>query len=144
MNKDEIYSDKIIKGSRTYFFDIKKSENEDLYLKISESKKTQDGFDHFRIMVFEENLKDFATAFKKAIEKFKSLKKQKDKTYSVEKIRETHKKAYLHWTQEDDNKLKTLFYEGKKVEELAKIFERKKGAVSSRIKKLELQEKYGK
>ena len=40
MADNEIYSDKITKGTRTYFFDIKKSENGDLYLKISESKKT--------------------------------------------------------------------------------------------------------
>ncbi len=47
MADNEIYSDKITKGTRTYFFDIKKSENGDLYLKISESKKTSDGFEHY-------------------------------------------------------------------------------------------------
>lgn len=98
MNKNEIYTNKIIKGSRTYFFDIKKSENGDLYLKISENKKSQNGYEHYRLMVFEEDLKDFVEAFEKSLSKFKELKKPKQidsKSYSVEKIRHTHKQAYL-------------------------------------------------
>ena len=147
MADNEIYSDKITKGTRTYFFDIKKSENGDLYLKISESKKTSDGFEHHRLMVFEEDLKDFVETLKKSLTKFKELKEPKQtdsKAYSVQKIRETHQQAYLPWTTEDDNKLELLFCEGKKVKELAEIFGRNAGAISSRIKKLELKEKYGK
>ena len=145
MNDNEIYSNKITKGSRTYFFDIKKSEKGDLYLKISESKKTQSGYEHHRLMVFDEDLKDFVEALKKSLTKFKELKEPKDgKTYSVEKIRETHQQAYLPWTAEDDNKLELLFCEGKKAKELAEIFGRNVGAINSRIKKLELKDKYGK
>lgn len=147
MSDNEIYSDKITKGSRTYFFDIKKSEKGDLYLKISESKRTESGFEHHRLMVFDEDLKDFVEALKKSLTKFKELKEPKQadgKTYSVEKIRETHQQAYLPWTTEDDNKLELLFCEGKKVKELAEIFGRNVGAINSRIKKLELKEKYGK
>src|SRR5690606_22679943 len=114
MSDNEIYSDKITKGSRTYFFDIKKSENGNLYLKISESKKTGSGFEHHRLMVFDEDLEDFVETLKKSLTKFKELKEPKDgKTYSVEKIRETHQQAYLPWTAEDDNKLEMLFCEGK-------------------------------
>jgi len=145
MDDNEIYSDKITKGSRTYFFDIKKSENGNLYLKISESKKTGSGFEHHRLMVFDEDLKDFVETLKKSLTKFKELKEPKDgKTYSVEKIRETHQQAYLPWTAEDDNKLEMLFCEGKKAKELAEIFGRNVGAINSRIKKLELKDKYGK
>lgn len=145
MHDNEIFSDKITKGSRTYFFDIKKSENGNLYLKISESKKTGSGFEHHRLMVFDEDLKDFVETLKKSLTKFKELKEPKDgKTYSVEKIRETHQQAYLPWTAEDDNKLEMLFCEGKKAKELAEIFGRNVGAINSRIKKLELKDKYGK
>jgi DNA-directed RNA polymerase specialized sigma24 family protein len=145
MQDKEIYSDKITKGSRTYFFDIKKSEKGDLYLKISESKKTQSGYEHHRLMVFDEDLKDFIEALKKSLTKFKELKEPKDgKAYSVEKIRETHQQAYMPWTTEDDNKLELLFCEGKKAKELAEIFGRNVGAINSRIKKLELKDKYGK
>ena len=96
-------------------------------------------------MIFDEDLEDFVEALKKSLTKFKELKEPKDgKTYSVEKIRETHQQAYLPWTAEDDNKLELLFCEGKKVKELAEIFGRKVGAINSRIKKLELKDKYGK
>ena len=78
-----------------------------------------------------------------ALKKLKEPKQTSDKSYSVEKIRETHKKAYSHWTTEDDNNLELLFCQGKKIKELAQIFERNKGAISSRIKKLDLKEKYG-
>jgi len=147
MQGNEIYSDKITKGLRTYFFDIKKSEKGDLYLKISESKKTASGFEHHRLMIFDEDLKDFVETLKKSLTKFKELKEPKQtdgKTYSVEKIREKHKQAYLPWTKEDDNKLELLFCEGKKAKELAEIFGRNIGAINSRIKKLELKDKYGK
>lgn len=145
MQDNEIYSAKITKGSRTYFFDIKKSEKGDLYLKISESKKTASGFEHHRLMIFDEDLNDFVETLKKSLTKFKELKEPKDgKAYSVEKIRERHQQAYLPWTTEDDNKLELLFCEGKKAKELAEIFGRNIGAINSRIKKLELKDKYGK
>ncbi|MBK6948380.1 MAG: DUF3276 family protein [Haliscomenobacter sp.] len=92
------------KVHRLTFFDIKKSEKGDLYLKISESKKTQSGYEHHRLMIFDEDLEDFVEALKKSLTKFKEIKEPKDgKTYSVEKIRETHQQAYLPWTAEDDN-----------------------------------------
>lgn len=147
MNDKEIYSNKITKGNRTYYFDINESEKGDLYLKISESKKTISGFEHHRLIIFYEDLKEFVEIFKKSLTKFKELKEPKQtdtKTYSVEKIRETHKQAYLPWTEEDDNKLELLFCEGKKAKELAEIFGRNIGAINSRIKKLELKDKYGK
>ena len=145
MQDNEIYSAKITKGSRTYFFDIKKGEKGDLYLKISESKKTASGFEHHRLMIFDEDLNDFVETLKKSLTKFKELKEPKDgKAYSVEKIRERHQQEYLPWTTEDDNKLELLFCEGKKAKELAEIFGRNIGAINSRIKKLELKDKYGK
>ena len=67
----------------------------------------------------------------------------KTKAYSVEKIREKHKHAYMPWTEEDDNKLELLFCEGKSTKELSELFGRNKGAINSRIKKLELKVKYG-
>lgn len=63
-------------------------------------------------------------------------------TYSVEVCRIDHPNAYMPWTQEDDDKLEQLFCEGKTTKELSEIFQRKQGAIRSRVKKLELEEKY--
>jgi hypothetical protein len=96
-------------------------------------------------MVFDEDLKDFVETLEKSLTKFNELKEPKDSIlYSVDKIRETHQQAYLPWTTEDNNKLELLFCEGKKAKELAEIFGRNVGAINSRIKKLELKDKYGK
>lgn len=53
-----------------------------------------------------------------------------------------HKNAYTLWTKQEDYKLEQLFCEGVKIKKLAEIFERNEGAIRSRIKKLELNEKY--
>lgn len=65
------------------------------------------------------------------------------KKYSIEQIRTKFKNAYKPWTSDDDERLELLFCQGKKVKELAEIFDRKTGAIRSRINKLELREKYG-
>lgn len=63
-------------------------------------------------------------------------------TYSVEACRIDYPNAYMPWTQEDDDKLEQLFCKGKTTKELSDIFHRKQGAIRSRVKKLELEEKY--
>lgn len=63
----------------------------------------------------------------------------KEKKYSVEKFREKHKDAYMPWSEPLDKELTKLFREGKSVKLLAEYFERTKGAIYSRIKKLELK-----
>lgn len=56
-----------------------------------------------------------------------------------EKIREIHPNAYRSWDTSQDEKLRELFAKRIPVSELAKIFERKKGAISSRLIKLGLR-----
>lgn len=54
-----------------------------------------------------------------------------------ETLREKHPKAYMKWTKEEDEKLIHLFKRGVQMRELSKVLERKPGAISSRLKKLE-------
>jgi len=65
-----------------------------------------------------------------------------DKAYSYDEVRETHKDAYKPWTDELDQELTVMYCEGVNVRDLAKHFGRTKGAIRSRIKKLELEELY--
>ncbi len=64
------------------------------------------------------------------------------KAYTLDEKRILNKNAYTPWTEEDDNKLELLYCEGKSVKMSVDIFGRNKGAIESRIKKLELKEKY--
>ena len=66
-----------------------------------------------------------------------------EKAYSVDQIRTKHKEAYKPWTTELDDELTVMYCEGVNVRDIAKHFGRTKGAIRSRIIKLELEEKYG-
>ena len=64
-------------------------------------------------------------------------------TYSVYACRQEYPNAYNPWNEEDDSKLTALWGEGATIEESASCFQRKPGAILSRIKKLGLEEKCG-
>jgi len=64
-------------------------------------------------------------------------------TYSVFACQQEYPNAYTPWTEEDDLTLTQMWCEGATTKELAAHFQRKPSAITSRIKKLELVEKYG-
>ena len=64
-------------------------------------------------------------------------------TYSVFACRQEYPNAYTPWTEEDDLELTQMWCEGATTKELSAHFQRKLSAITSRIKKLELVEKYG-
>jgi len=66
-----------------------------------------------------------------------------EKAYNVEEIRTKYKGAYMPWTEELDDELTIMYCEGVNIKDLSKHFGRTKGAISSRIRKLELEELYG-
>lgn len=63
--------------------------------------------------------------------------------FSVDKTREKYHDAYKPWTTELDDELTVMYCEGVTIRDMAKHFGRSKGAIRSRIKKLELEELYG-
>ena len=60
----------------------------------------------------------------------------------MNEIKKTHKQAYEKWTEELDNELTEKYCTGWSVKDMSKYFKRTDGAIRSRIKKLELKEKY--
>ena len=64
--------------------------------------------------------------------------KASSKQYTLDEKRQEHRQAYNKWSKEDDEKLISLYYKGKSVEELMAIFERNEGSIKSRIRKLRL------
>ncbi len=57
---------------------------------------------------------------------------------SFEEIRKKFPKAYMPWDSDEDEKLKKLFSKNIPIKDLAKEFGRKRGAISSRLKKFGL------
>ena len=78
---------------------------------------------------------------KKYLKAYKQL--TGEPTYSVYACRQEFPNAYNQWSADDEAELEHLWCKGTTVDELALHFQRKRGAILSRIKKLELEEKYG-
>jgi len=79
-------------------------------------------------------------ASKDSISKKFSSKTVTVKENALGKIRDTHKEAYKPWTWEQDRELTEMYFDGVSLDVLARYFERTKGAILSRINKLELDE----
>ena len=64
---------------------------------------------------------------------------KQQKAYTIEENRTKNPNAYRPWTKEDDAKLLQLSAFGKSITELCVIFGRNQGAISSRLRKLNLK-----
>lgn len=64
------------------------------------------------------------------------------KSYLFKEVREKYKEVYQPWTAELDQELTIMYNEGITVRDLVKHFGRTKGAIRSRIRKLELEKIY--
>lgn len=74
----EVHSTVVRAGKRTYFFDVKATRSNDLYLTVTESKKTfQDGepsFQKHKIFLYKEDFEKFSDALTEVIEKISELR----------------------------------------------------------------------
>ena len=74
--RDEIYSEKVKAGKRTYFFDVKSTRSNDYYLTITESKKRfkEDGFTYekHKIFLYKEDFNKFLDALTNTINHVKT------------------------------------------------------------------------
>ncbi len=82
-------------------------------------------------------------AERNALESAIKFQQTVDKAYSVEEIRQKFNGAYRPWTTELDDELTVMYCEGVSIRDISKHFGRTKGAIHSRIIKLELEEMYG-
>lgn len=69
---DEVYSNSIRAGKRTYFFDVRKTRNGEMFLTITESKKImkEEGTFHFekhKIFLYKEDFEKFSNGLKEAL-----------------------------------------------------------------------------
>ncbi|MEP1094806.1 MAG: DUF3276 family protein [Cyclobacteriaceae bacterium] len=69
--RDEIYSERVKAGKRTYFFDVKATRSNDYYLTITESKRKpkDDGFfyEKHKIFLYKEDFNKFVTALNSTV-----------------------------------------------------------------------------
>lgn len=102
--RDEIHTNKVKAGKRTYFFDIKATKGNDLYLTITESKKRfnkDEGkpfFEKHKIFLYKEDFEKFVDGLQMTIDKIKQLR--------------TENEAYAQKYQEDLEKQQQAEEEG--------------------------------
>jgi len=70
--RQEIFSNVVRAGRRTYFFDVKKTRKGDLYLTITESKKVFDDagkfhFEKHKLFLYKEDFDKFSEAYDNAV-----------------------------------------------------------------------------
>lgn len=75
-----------------------------------------------------------AKRLKKYLKAYKRL--VGEPVYSIYAARQEHPNAYNVWTSEDDEELKSMWAEGKSVQEIADYFGRKNSSIITRLKKL--------
>lgn len=79
MNRDEIYSNAVRAGKRTYFFDVKATRGNDLYVTITESKKKykDDGeffYEKHKLFLYKEDFEKFKEGFDDILAKIEELR----------------------------------------------------------------------
>ena len=134
MINESIFSEQFKAGNRTYFFDIKESVNKKRYLSLTESKKSGDDFERFKIMIYEEDIELFSKYFNSSLLKFFKTKETKKDISYQESVKLQHPNAYLPWNKETDEELELLYCQGKTIKELSEHFKRNIGGIKSRIK----------
>ena len=75
---DEVFSKRVKAGKRTYFFDVKTTRGKDLYLTITESKRTGDfdgrpEYEKHKIFLYKEDFEKFGEGMNEALDKIKDL-----------------------------------------------------------------------
>lgn len=71
-DKEEVFTKIVRAGKRTYFFDVKSTRHEDLYLTITESKKRQgkEGkmfYEKHKIFLYKEDFEKFTEGLREAV-----------------------------------------------------------------------------
>jgi hypothetical protein len=79
----EVYSKVVRAGKRTYFFDVKSTKGNDLYITLTESKKTfqDDGRDNYqkhKIFLYKEDFEKFREGLEDVLMKIDELRSSGD------------------------------------------------------------------
>lgn len=102
---DEVYSKVVRAGKRTYFFDVKATKGKDLYITMTESKKSfSDGKEYYqkhKIFLYKEDFEKFAEGLNEVVNKIKELNDSGEYVSEVEDNRDDTVTNYSEVSFED-------------------------------------------
>ena len=101
----EIHTQTVRAGKRTYFFDVKSTRNDELYLTITESKKrfSDNGKFHFekhKVFLYKEDFEKFAESLQDVIE-YIHLNQKEQEVDEVKETDEEEKEPVANYTDVD-------------------------------------------
>lgn len=78
-NRDDLFSKSIRAGKRTYFFDVKTTKGNDLYMTITESKRrySDDGRQHYekhKLFLYKEDFDKFLEGLQETIDRIHAIR----------------------------------------------------------------------
>ncbi len=79
--RGEVFSTKLVKNDRTYFFNVKQNVYGDLYLNVVESRPTDVEGKYLRqsVIVYQEDLGEFLNEFQKSVDYVKKHGSRKER-----------------------------------------------------------------
>jgi len=138
-NQNTLHSEKLLLENKTFFLDLKKAKNGNSYLTITQSKRMEDEqYERIKIVLFEEELQAFNTAFAKVLEAFKPNPGTVNREEYIAKIRKNYPMAFHPWAKEEEELLIAMFNEGKEKRVIAGALRRQESAIIARLMKLGL------
>lgn len=90
-NREDIYSKAVRAGKRTYFFDVKATRGNDLYLTITESKKrfADDGkhiYEKHKLFLYKEDFEKFLEGINDCVDHIHKLKDSNEEFANPEPV----------------------------------------------------------
>ncbi len=87
---EEVYSDRVKAGKRTYFFDIRSTKNGDYYITITESKRQQKGlgfyYEKHKVFLYKEDFQKFSEGLTQVVDKAKEFIQQETGSYPTDRV----------------------------------------------------------
>ncbi len=81
-DREEVYSQRVRAGKRTYFFDVKTTQRDDYYVSITESKKNFDGqFIKHKIFLYKEDFEKFTEGLNQTLDYIRANQDVVEKRY---------------------------------------------------------------
>jgi len=88
--KNELFSKAVRAGKRTYFFDVKATKGNDLYLTLTESKKTfnngVESYEKHKLFLYKEDFDKFQEGLTEALTKIAELKANEGSSEAIEEV----------------------------------------------------------
>jgi len=136
--RESVYEARANLGKTTYFIDARRAVNGRYYLSITESRRTEgESFSQRRVMVFEEGLDEFRRLLGEAADRIAGLIATRTDDEVID-VRAVHPKAFMKWSQEEEEALEREFRKNPDTAALADITGRSEKGVIARLDKMGL------